>query len=278
MRDVRAVASSLLGDLSYSVLEAEIGRDALVLIERGQPVDLVVTDVIMPGDMNGINLVRELKTRHAGIPALMTSGYTAQRIVAEDMVEGLQLLRKPYDQVELLLAARLVLNDPGSSSSHLLHRHPGLLCKKLQEGIRLPVAPQKSSCLVRPHRPDQGLDMNAAPKPCVLVAEDEPMVSMLLEELLESAGYRVLLAEHLSDGLALVTNESIDVAILDVTLGREQSFPIADELGRRHIPFLFASGYGMDGIPARYHDAAMLQKPYDMKSILLALEKLQAGT
>jgi DNA-binding response OmpR family regulator len=120
--------------------------------------------------------------------------------------------------------------------------------------------------------------MNANTKPCVLVAEDEPMVSMLLEDLLESAGYRVLLVEHLNEGLALATSESIDLAILDVTLGREQSFPIADELGRRHIPFLFASGYGMDGIPPRYHDAAMLQKPYDMKGILLALEKLLAGS
>jgi DNA-binding response OmpR family regulator len=120
--------------------------------------------------------------------------------------------------------------------------------------------------------------MNTDTHPCVLVAEDEPMVSMLLEDLLSSAGYRVLLAERLSDGLELATTETIDVAILDVTLGRENSFPIADVLSGRNVPFLFASGYGMDGIPEAYRDATVLQKPYDMKGIRLALEKLLVRT
>ncbi len=116
--------------------------------------------------------------------------------------------------------------------------------------------------------------MSTEHKPCVLVAEDEPMVAMLLEDLLDSSGYRVLLAERLTDALALVAAETIDVAILDVTLGRENSFPIADALRRRQVPFLFASGHGMDGIPERYHHAAMLQKPYDMKSLKQALAAL----
>lgn len=118
--------------------------------------------------------------------------------------------------------------------------------------------------------------MTANTKPCVLVAEDEPMVSMLLEDLLDSAGYRVLIAERLSDGLVLASSEAIDVAILDVTLGRDDSFAIADQLHQRNVPFMFASGYGMDGIPDRYRDAAVLQKPYDMKAVQGVLEKLLA--
>jgi DNA-binding response OmpR family regulator len=116
--------------------------------------------------------------------------------------------------------------------------------------------------------------MSTPDKPCVLVAEDEPMVSMLLEDLLDAAGYRVLLADRLSAGLALASSENIDVAILDVTLGREDSFPIADALSARNVPFLFASGYGMDGLPDRYRSTTVLQKPYDMKGIRQALEKL----
>jgi DNA-binding response OmpR family regulator len=65
----------------------------------------------MPGDMNGIDLVRELKFRQADIPILLTSGYTAQRMETEDAVEGLQLLRKPYSQVELSLAVKTVMSD-----------------------------------------------------------------------------------------------------------------------------------------------------------------------
>jgi DNA-binding response OmpR family regulator len=116
--------------------------------------------------------------------------------------------------------------------------------------------------------------MNVTAKPCVLVAEDEPLVAMLLEDLLEAAGYRALLVERLDDGLSLAASETIDVAILDVTLGKADSFPIADALRDRNIPFLFASGYGREVIPERFHDADVLQKPYDMKEINQLLEKL----
>jgi CheY-like chemotaxis protein len=109
--DVRAIASSLLENLGYSVVEAETGSDAMKLIDRGERIDLVFTDVIMPGEMNGIDLVRAMKVKHAEIPVLLTSGYTAQRIAMAEMAEGLQLLRKPYTQVDLSLAVRRVMNE-----------------------------------------------------------------------------------------------------------------------------------------------------------------------
>ena len=110
--DVRAVARSLLENLGYSVLEAENGSDAMKLIDGGERVDLVFTDVIMPGEMNGIDLVYEMKAKHAAIPVLLTSGYTAQRIAMGELAQGLQLLRKPYSQVDLSLAVQTVMNDP----------------------------------------------------------------------------------------------------------------------------------------------------------------------
>ena len=118
--------------------------------------------------------------------------------------------------------------------------------------------------------------MTTISKPSVLVAEDEPLVAMLLEDLLDAAGYRVLIAERLGDGLLMAKNETIDVAILDVTLGREDSFPIADALLSRNIPFLFASGHGRESIPERFDGAEVLQKPYDMKGIQFTLDKLMA--
>ncbi|MEO6801547.1 MAG: response regulator, partial [Rhodanobacter sp.] len=73
----------------------------------------------------------------------------------------------------------------------------------------------------------------------ILIAEDEAMVAMLLEDLLTDAGHRVVLAETLARALVLVQEEEIDAGILDVTLGREDSFPLADALRGRNIPFLF---------------------------------------
>lgn len=108
----------------------------------------------------------------------------------------------------------------------------------------------------------------------VLIAEDEPMVAMLLEDLLSEAGYRVLLADTLNGAMALASSEEINVAILDVSLGRQDSFPLADDLQRRGVPFLFASGHGRDGLPPRFSESPVLQKPYDMKSLQSALEAL----
>jgi DNA-binding response OmpR family regulator len=113
--------------------------------------------------------------------------------------------------------------------------------------------------------------MTDASKPCVLIVEDEAMVSMMLEDRLEYSGYRVLKAARVAKALELVGSESIDVALLDINLAGQQSFPVAALLRERGIPFVFASGYGDVGIPAEFSDAAVLQKPYDSKALTAAL-------
>jgi PAS domain S-box-containing protein len=110
--DVRAVASSLLENLGYSVLDAKSACEALSLIESGERVDLVFTDVIMAGEMNGIDLMRKMKVAHPDIPVLLTSGYTAQRMAMGEIAEDVQLLRKPYAQVDLSLAVQTVMKQP----------------------------------------------------------------------------------------------------------------------------------------------------------------------
>ncbi len=110
--------------------------------------------------------------------------------------------------------------------------------------------------------------------PCVLLVEDEIMVSMMLEDLLEQAGYRVLMAANLEDALELARHEAIDLAVLDVNLDGEPSFPVADALRQRGIAFTFASGYGVDGVPQPYRSDPMLQKPFDTRSLLRMLSRL----
>jgi DNA-binding response OmpR family regulator len=106
--------------------------------------------------------------------------------------------------------------------------------------------------------------MSADGKICILVAEDEMLVAMMMEDLLKQAGYRVLMVARLAKGLVVAASETIDAAILDINLAGRASFPLADELRRRQIPFMFASGYGSDGLPERFSDVPVLQKPYDM--------------
>jgi CheY-like chemotaxis protein len=103
----------------------------------------------------------------------------------------------------------------------------------------------------------------SASKPaCVLVVEDEMLVAMMLEGMLRDFGYRVIKAARVAKAVGLVTTEAIDVAILDVNLAGEPSYKVAEELRRRGIPFVFASGYDPAAIRADFRDTAVLRKPY----------------
>ncbi|MEO8747629.1 MAG: response regulator [Rhodanobacter sp.] len=116
--------------------------------------------------------------------------------------------------------------------------------------------------------------MNAARKPCILVAEDETLLAMMLEDRLEALGYTVLKAARLQRGLELAESEPIDVAILDINLAGHESFPIAAILRRRGIPLLFSSGYGTGGLPTDWSSEIVLQKPYDGGQLIAALKAL----
>ena len=99
----------------------------------------------------------------------------------------------------------------------------------------------------------------------VLVVEDMALLADLLAEELESAGCRVVgPAARLNQGLALAGTADLDGALLDVNLGGENCFPIADALAARGVPFVFLTGYGTTMLPASYRDVPCLAKPCDL--------------
>ena len=107
---VRATTCGMLRDLGYTVREADSGRSALALLKRGETVDLVFTDIILPDGMSGIDLAREVGVLYPHLPILLTSGYTAQRIIPAGFADELKLLRKPYAQAELSQAVNFVMS------------------------------------------------------------------------------------------------------------------------------------------------------------------------
>lgn len=115
----------------------------------------------------------------------------------------------------------------------------------------------------------------------VLIVEDEVMVSMILEDFIDEAGHAVAgTAATLEAALAMVADgRDIHCALLDVNLRGQQSYPVADALDARGIPYAFTSGYGADGIDARFKDRMVLPKPIDMSQLTAFLAKLaQART
>ena len=109
----------------------------------------------------------------------------------------------------------------------------------------------------------------------VLIVEDEVLVGMLIEEMLQDLGYELAaLATHLEQALSLAHSESFDFALLDINLNGKQSFPVADVIRARGLPFLFATGYGTRILGAPYTDAPILQKPFSREELRRALERI----
>ncbi len=107
----------------------------------------------------------------------------------------------------------------------------------------------------------------------VLVVEDEMRVAMLVEDILEELGLEVAgVCSHLDQALKLAASEAIDFVILDVNLDGKRSFPVADILRARNIPFVFATGYGAKALEAEYANAQTIAKPFLFGDIKLALQ------
>ncbi len=106
----------------------------------------------------------------------------------------------------------------------------------------------------------------------VLILEDEPVIGFALEDMVETIGGRVCgTAFRVAEALQLLEHQSCDAAILDVNIAGERSYPVADALAARGIPFIFATGYGDSEHPERFAKWPTVTKPYGLDDIRAAL-------
>jgi len=110
----------------------------------------------------------------------------------------------------------------------------------------------------------------------VLVVEDMPLVAMELEQVLRDAGFEVVgPAPSLAEALALARSARLDAAVLDVNLGGEPVFPLAAELRRQGVPFLFCTGYDPGSLrETAFGDTPALRKPLHPPMLMASLDKL----
>jgi PAS domain S-box-containing protein len=114
---VRAFVVGNLRDLGYRVIEAKDGPSALSILEEPTPIDLLLTDVIMPGGMTGRQLSDEAKRRRPGLKTLFSSGYTENSIVHQGKLDpGVNFLSKPFRRRDLALKVREALEAQGAAS------------------------------------------------------------------------------------------------------------------------------------------------------------------
>ena len=108
----------------------------------------------------------------------------------------------------------------------------------------------------------------------ILVVEDDYMIARGIHDELEQAGATVVgPVPSVRKALRLIDSEQIDAAVLDVNLGEEASFPIAEALEARAVPFLFCTGYNSGDIPEEWQRAMIVLKPLAISSVeqLLAI-------
>lgn len=109
----------------------------------------------------------------------------------------------------------------------------------------------------------------------VLVIEDEMMVLMAIEDMLADLGCTsITVAGNMEKALDLVATQSFDLATLDVNLNGRRSYPVADALNDRGVPFAFSTGYGEHGVAEGHGGHLVLRKPYDRSQFTQVMRAL----
>lgn len=123
----------------------------------------------------------------------------------------------------------------------------------------------------------RGVTTSAARR-SVLLVEDEVMIRMMVADMLEEIGY-IIAAESgdIDDAVRLVQTTDFDIAILDVNVNGKVITPVAEAVQLRGLPFIFATGYGAQGLPEKFRDRPALQKPFQIETLARTIEATLKG-
>ncbi|MGD9508116.1 MAG: response regulator [Geminicoccaceae bacterium] len=106
----------------------------------------------------------------------------------------------------------------------------------------------------------------------ILLVEDETLVALDLESMLADAGCEVIgPVPSVAAAVAKLDCQAVDGALLDVNLGKETVYPLADRLRQRGVPYVFLTGYGSETLPDIHRDRPLVLKPFDPRKVLSTL-------
>ncbi|MCT2559704.1 PAS domain S-box protein [Tsuneonella sp. YG55] len=215
--DVRSTAVELLTNLGYKVIEASDADSALAILQCGMPIDLLFTDVVMPGKLRSPELARLAKERIPDIGVLFTSGYTQNAIVhAGKLDDDIELISKPYSVEKLSRKIKQVLSNRSG--------------KAASEPAAAPDADAR-----------HGRDTKALR---VLVIEDEPLIRMSMVASIEALGCLTREASTLKEAAALLEENVFDAVISDLKLPDGNATPFLADMRARYpdMTLVIASG------------------------------------
>lgn len=247
---VRATVVDMLRELGYRVLKACDGPSALELAKAGEPIDLLFTDVVMPGGLRGSDLALAFRDSQPGAAVLYTSGYTENAIVHAGRLDpDVELLSKPYRQEELARKIREVLHRQDDS-------------------------------IVVPAREAQGpaipLDAVSGSRPLrILLVEDDYLIQAATADILSDLGHQVVSLGDAETALDELKTSRFDVLFCDLELPGMPGTELARQAARcaPELTVVFATGYGEPLAHPAAAEAVTLVKPYTTSQI----EQVLAG-
>jgi CheY-like chemotaxis protein len=253
--EVRETEVALLSDLGYRVLKARDAASALNVIESGMEIDLLFTDVVMPGALRSPELARKARLRLPNIAVLFTSGYTENAIVHGGRLDaGVELLPKPYSREDLARKIRHVLANQ----------------QQRNQAAALPAA--SPSALAEVSAVKAGKVVTRT----VLLVEDDDLIRSSTAEMLAELGHAVIQAADGASALQVLESEPVDVLVADIGL---PDLP-GDELARRALKIrpglgvVFATGDSAVSAESKLETAVLLVKPYNGIDLARALASL----
>ncbi|AFE11233.1 sensory box histidine kinase/response regulator [Corallococcus coralloides DSM 2259] len=248
---VRATVVEVLTELGYRVLKAHDGQSALAVIQSGLPVDLLFTDVVMPGPVRSPELARLAKAHLPDLEVLFTSGYTENAIVHGGRLDpGVSLLSKPYRREDLARKIRALLRGREQ---------------------RLAAKPYRALTPVPAEAPSKGALR-------ILLVEDDADIRESASELMTDLGHTVLAVESAEAASEALAKETFDLLFTDVTLPGKSGVVLAREAVKRYpsLRIIIASGDSR-AVAAEDGQAlervVLLPKPYDLNQMERALEQ-----
>jgi CheY-like chemotaxis protein len=248
---VQATAIDMLTELGYRVLKANDGESALIVLQSGMQIDLLFTDVVMPGPVRSLELARQAKKLFPNIEVLFTSGYTQNAIVHSGRLDpGVELISKPYRREDLARKIRHMLANA--------------------EPVVIP-----EDAMLKPAQ--AGTDSSPLAALRILVVEDNGNTRNILCEVLAKLGHSAKGVSSAEKAMQELETSKFDMLLTDVNLPGMSGVELARKVFAETplMSIIISSGYGDFSKNELEFETEFLPKPFNIKSLRKVLAQVQ---
>ncbi|OLL28929.1 hybrid sensor histidine kinase/response regulator [Burkholderia sp. SRS-W-2-2016] len=248
-RKVQSTAIDTLTGLGYRVLKADDAQEALTVLRSGVDVDLLFSDVVMPGPLRSPEMAAQAVLLQPNMKVLFTSGYTQNAIVHGGRLDpGVELLSKPYSREQLARKIRQLLDKRGAA---------------------LAAMPSATAPAATPAANTQALR--------ILLVDDDANLSDAVKEQLALIGHATRSTTSPNDALQWLAGEPFDVLITDLKMPGIDGIELAKRAAawQPSLCVVFSSGYEMPLLPEVPFRWAALRKPFAIDELGAVLRGFQ---